>query len=73
MLADTPGSFQRRRPLSVCGGSGVSNIYLNRYNRSMFEKNTPMEDLGPFCALLGQNGDQNNQSATVPFNIEIRG
>ena len=70
--AHRPGSFWRRRPLSACDGSSVTNIYLKLSNRWIFLKNTPMADLGPFCAPLGQNGGQNCQSAAVPFKIAIR-
>ena len=65
--AHRPGSFGRRRPLSVCDGAGVTNIYLKPHNRPIFEKNTVMAYLGPSCAPLGQNGDQKGQSLAAPF------
>ena len=40
----------------------VSLIYaLESPNLPIFEKNTPMADLGPSCAPLGQIGDQKGQ------------
>ena len=33
-----PGSFGRRRPLFVCDGSLVTNIYLKPHNRSIKKK-----------------------------------
>ena len=37
-----PGSFGRRRPLSVCYGSCVTNMYLKPHNRSIFFKKMPV-------------------------------
>ena len=70
--AHSPGSSGRRRPLSVCDGSGITNIYLKPHNRPIFFKNTPMADLDSFCAPMGQNRSQKGQSAAVPFKIAIR-
>ena len=73
MPAHWSGSVGRNRLLSVCDGSRVTNIYLNPHNQSNFEKSSPIGDLDPSCAPLGQNGDQKNQSAAVSFKIAIRG
>ena len=47
----------------------LSLINLKPHNRPIFfkKKNTLMADLGTFCAPMGQNGGQKDQSAAVPF------
>ena len=44
--AHRPGSFEKRRPLSIFHGFGIHNGYLKPYNRPIFEKNSPRADFG---------------------------
>ena len=54
--AHRPGSFGKRRPLSVFDGFGITNAYLKPHNRSIFEKKSPMAKIGPFFPLGVKRG-----------------
>ena len=45
--AHGPGSFEKRRPLSIFHGLGIHNGYLKPYDEPIFEENFPRAVFGP--------------------------
>ena len=49
--AHRPGSFGKRRTLSIFHGFGINNGYVKPHNLPIFEKNSPRADFGPVLPL----------------------